>query len=116
MAEILNFTFIMFEHEQIEASDRYCLLCAFLKSTSILTLMVITVLIITMMIKKNYWDILRQWIALKSRSDWPLKFCISFLIHLSATRAGFAPEIIVVIARINECSFCAILTHCFSIY
>ena len=42
----------MFEHEQIEASDRHCLLCAFLKSTSTLTLMVIIVLIITMMIKK----------------------------------------------------------------
>ena len=42
----------MFEHEQIEASDRHCLLYAFLKSTSILTLMVIIVLIITMMIKK----------------------------------------------------------------
>ena len=43
----------MFEHEQIEASDRHCLLCAFLKSTSILSLMVIIVLIITMMIKKK---------------------------------------------------------------
>ena len=41
----------MFEHEQIEASDRYCPLCAFLKST--LTLMVIIVLTITMMIKKK---------------------------------------------------------------
>ena len=44
----------MFEHEQIEASDRHCLLCAFLKNTSILTLMVIIVLTITMMMKKLF--------------------------------------------------------------
>ena len=33
MAKILNFTFRMFEHEQIEASDRHCLLCAYFKKS-----------------------------------------------------------------------------------
>ena len=45
--------------------------------------------------------ILIQWTALKARSDWLLKLRISFDIHLQATRAGFAPENIVIVAGIN---------------
>ena len=33
VAEILNFTFRMFEHEQIEASGRHCLLYAYFKKS-----------------------------------------------------------------------------------
>ena len=36
--------------------------------------------------------ILKQWIALKARSDWLLNLRISFAIHLRATRVGFALE------------------------
>ena len=42
-----------------------------------------------------------QWTALKARSDWLIKLRISFDIHLQATRAGFAPENIVIVAGIN---------------
>ena len=40
--------------------------------------------------------------ALKMHSDWLLKHWISFAVHLRATCSGFAPENIVIVARINE--------------
>ena len=43
---------------------------------------------------------LKQWIAFKARSDWLLKLQISLAIHLRATRAGFGPEIIVIVGGI----------------
>ena len=48
-------------------------------------------------------------VALEAHSDW---------IHLQATCVGLPPDKIVIIAEINELksSFCAILSHCFSIY
>ena len=56
----------------------------------------------------------KQWIALNARSDWVLKLRISFAIYLRTMCAGFAP---VIFARINELklSFCAVLSHCFSV-
>ena len=57
-------------------------------------------------------------IALKARSDWPLKFQILFASRLWATRAGSAPKNIITATGINELKspFCAILCNCFSIY
>ena len=47
--------------------------------------------------------ILKQWIVLKVRSDWPLKLRISLAIYLQATCARSALENIVIVARvINE--------------
>ena len=40
--------------------------------------------------------------ALKARSDWPLKLRISFAILLHAMRAGFALANIVIVAGINS--------------
>ena len=62
--------------------------------------------------------ILKQWIALKAHSDWLLQIGIFFAIHLQATRRGFAPENIVIVAGINELKspFREKLSHCFSIY
>ena len=59
----------------------------------------------------------KQWLALKACSDWLLKVQISFVIHLQASQAGFAPENILNLTGTNELksSFCAILTHCFNI-
>ena len=56
--------------------------------------------------------------SVNGRADWLLKLRISFAIHLRAIRAQFAPKNVVVFAGINELksSFCAILSHCFSIY
>ena len=56
--------------------------------------------------------------VLNATADWLLKLRISFAIHLRAIRAEFAPENVVIFAGINELksSFCAILSHCFSIY
>ena len=39
--------------------------------------------------------------ALKGRSDWLLKLRITLLIQFSATRAGFAPKSILIVAEIN---------------
>ena len=63
-------------------------------------------------------NISKQWIALNACADWLLKLRISFAIDLRATGAEFAPENLVIFAGINELksSFCAILSHCFSIY
>ena len=56
----------------------------------------------------------KQCIALNARSDWVLKLRISFAIYLRTMCAGLAP---VIFARINELklSFCAVLSHCFSV-
>ena len=56
----------------------------------------------------------KQGIALNARSDWVLKLRISFVLYLRTMCAGFAP---VIFARINELklSFCAVLSHCFSV-
>ena len=45
---------------------------------------------------------LKPRMVLKTRSDWLLKLQIAFAIHLRATRAGLAPENIVIVAGINE--------------
>ena len=60
----------------------------------------------------------KQWIAFNARADWPLKHRICIAIHLRAIRAESAPGNVVIFAEINELksSFCAILSHCFSIY
>ena len=60
---------------------------------------------------------LKQWIMLKAHSDWLLKLQISFAIHLWAIHIGFAPKILQSFAGIDEykSSFCAILSHFFSI-
>ena len=52
------------------------------------------------------------------RADRLLKLQISFAIHLQAIRTQFAPKNVVIFAVIIELksSFCAILSHCFSIY
>ena len=39
--------------------------------------------------------------ALKGHSDWLLKLRITLLIQFGATRAGFAPKNIVIVAEIN---------------
>lgn len=54
--------------------------------------------------------------TLKPRSDWLLKFRISFAIRLRATRAGFVPKDIIV-TGINELksTFHTKLSLCFSI-
>ena len=39
---------------------------------------------------------------MRARSDWLLKLPKAFAIHLRATRAGFEPENIVIVAGINE--------------
>ena len=44
----------------------------------------------------------KEWLTLKVRFDWPHKFRISFGIRLRATRAGFAPENIVIVAGMNN--------------
>ena len=49
------------------------------------------------------------------RADWLLKLRTSFAIHLRAIRAEFASENVAIFAGIKS-SFCAILSHCFSIY
>ena len=55
---------------------------------------------------------------MNARADWLLKLQIFFSIHLRAIRAEFAPENVVIFAGINELnsSFCAIVSHSFSIY
>ena len=40
-------------------------------------------------------------VVLKACSDWLLKLCISFAIHLLATHAGFEPKSVVIAAGIN---------------
>ena len=69
-------------------------------------------------LNNNLLYIPKEWIALKARADWLLKLRISFAIHLRAICAQFAPENVVIFAGINELksSFCATLSHCFSIY
>ena len=52
-------------------------------------------------------------IALKVRSDLLLRLRTFFAIHLRATRAEFAPENIVIVARINELKSSS---HYFNIY
>ena len=42
----------------------------------------------------------KPWITLEACSDWLLKLQTSFVIHLRATRARFAPANIVIIAGI----------------
>ena len=54
-----------------------------------------------------------MWIALKVRSDLQLRLRTFFAIHLRATRAEFAPENIVIVARINELKSSS---HYFNIY
>ena len=56
----------------------------------------------------------KQWIALNARSDWVLKLRISFAIYIRTMCAGLTP---VIFAGINELklSFCAVLSHCFSV-
>ena len=46
--------------------------------------------------------ILKQWIASKARSDWPFNSEYPLLINVRATRTGFAPENIVIVAEINK--------------
>ena len=46
--------------------------------------------------------VLKQWVALKARSDWLLKLPISFASHLRGTPAGFSPENIAIVAGIND--------------
>ena len=60
----------------------------------------------------------KQWILLKAHSDWLFKLRISFVSYLPATRAIFVRENIINVAGKNELklSFCATLTHCFSVY
>ena len=41
--------------------------------------------------KSNTCYVLKQWMALKARSDWLLHLQLSFAIHLRSTRAEFAP-------------------------
>ena len=47
-------------------------------------------------------NVLNQWIALKAHCDWLHERWISFGIQRRATCTGFAPENVVIIARINE--------------
>ena len=56
----------------------------------------------------------KQWIALNALSDWVLKLRISFAIYIRTMCAGLTP---VIFAGINELklSFCAVLSHCFSV-
>lgn len=56
---------------------------------------------------------LKRQIAFKARSDWLLR--ISFDIRLQATLTEFAPENFAGIDEL-KLSFCAILSHFFSIY
>ena len=44
----------------------------------------------------------KQWIASRARPNWLLKLRISLAFHLRATRAGFAPENIVIVAEMNK--------------
>ena len=48
-------------------------------------------------------------------SGWPLKYWISFAIHLWVTLMRFMPKNFVIIAGIHELKsyFCAMLSHCF---
>ena len=46
--------------------------------------------------------LLKQGIVLKARSHWLLKLRISFALNPRATRAGFAPKIVVIIAGTDE--------------
>ena len=52
----------------------------------------------------NNRQIQDQRITLKVRSHWLLKLGISFAIHIRATRAGFAPENIVIVIVTESCS------------
>ena len=63
--------------------------------------------------KKNHSLIYTRnmWIALKVRSDLQLRLRTFFAIHLRAKRAEFAPENIVIVARINELKSCFVLHH-----
>lgn len=62
--------------------------------------------------------VLKQSIAWKVRYDWLLKPRISRAIQLRATRAGFTPENVVIVAGTNELksSHCVTLSHLLNIY
>ena len=47
--------------------------------------------------------------AFKARSDWLLKFPITFASHLRATCLGFVPENIVLVARVIIVFLCYIV-------